>query len=82
LALGERGPYIEPDEREHLEASLPAQPIYECFHQSGFGCAGDSKIREFLRYILSRDGQEGVVREGSYLPLTVDVIREELRKLE
>ncbi len=32
--------------------------------------------------ILSRDGQEGVVREGSYLPLTVDIIREELRKLE
>lgn len=39
-------------------------------------------MKEFLRYILSGDGMEAVVREGSYLPLTEELIREQLRKLE
>lgn len=42
----------------------------------------DPKLREFLRYVLSREGQEIVAREGSYLPLTAAVVREQLRKLD
>lgn len=37
--------------------------------------------REFLRFILSRDGQQAVVREGNYLPLTPEVIGQQLRRL-
>src|SRR5581483_3968576 len=33
------------------------------------GKALDPKVREFMRYVLSRDGQEAVVKEGSFLPL-------------
>jgi phosphate transport system substrate-binding protein len=29
----------------------------------------DARRGEFLRYVLSREGQSGVVREGDYLPL-------------
>jgi phosphate transport system substrate-binding protein len=46
------------------------------------GTAVDPKLREFLRYILSREGQETVAREGSYLPLTTAVVREQLGKLD
>jgi phosphate transport system substrate-binding protein len=46
------------------------------------GTAVDAKLREFLRYILSREGQETVARNGSYLPLTGAVAREQLRKLD
>lgn len=42
----------------------------------------DPKVREFLRYILSRQGQRDVRREGGYLPLTKELVREQLRKLE
>ncbi len=42
----------------------------------------DPKVKEFLRYILSREGQEAVARDGGYLPLTTAVVREQLRKLE
>jgi phosphate transport system substrate-binding protein len=42
----------------------------------------DPKVREFLRYILSRDAQELVQRDGKYLPLTAAVIREERKKLD
>jgi phosphate transport system substrate-binding protein len=40
----------------------------------------DRLTREFLRFVLSREGQEVVVKDG-YLPLPASVIREELAKL-
>jgi phosphate transport system substrate-binding protein len=42
----------------------------------------DPKVKEFLRYVLSRQGQQDVVREGEHLPLTEEIVREQLRKLE
>jgi phosphate transport system substrate-binding protein len=42
----------------------------------------DPKVREFFRYILSRRGQEDILREGDYLPLTPELVAEQLRKLE
>lgn len=42
----------------------------------------DPKVKEFLRYILSRQGQRDVIREGDYLPLTAAVVGEQLRKLQ
>jgi phosphate transport system substrate-binding protein len=41
----------------------------------------DPLTREFLRYVLSKEGQEGVVKDG-YLPLTPTVVRQELAKLD
>ena len=40
------------------------------------------RIKEFLRYILSRQGQSDVAREGDYLPLTPKLVREQRKKLE
>lgn len=42
----------------------------------------DPKVKEFLRYILSRQGQRDVRREGDFLPLTKDMVREQLKKLD
>lgn len=42
----------------------------------------DPKLREFLRYVLSRQGQEAVERDGKYLPLTAAVVRAQLAKLK
>ena len=39
-------------------------------------------VREFMRYVLSQEGQEQVQRDGKYLPLTPDVVREQLAKLD
>jgi phosphate transport system substrate-binding protein len=41
----------------------------------------DPLVREFLRYVLSRDGQEIVIKDG-YMPLTRAVDGEEAGKLE
>jgi phosphate transport system substrate-binding protein len=47
---------------------VPGQPI-------------DPKLREFLRYILGREGQRALLTQSGYLPLGVDAIRGQLEKL-
>ena len=42
----------------------------------------DPKVREFLRYVLSREGQEVVVQEGAYFPLPASVAAEQLKKID
>ena len=42
----------------------------------------DPKVREFIRFVLSRDGQELVQKDGKYLPLTAAVIAEGRKKLD
>ena len=42
----------------------------------------DPKVKEFIRYILSQEGQAQVMRDGKYLPLTAKVVREQLKLLD
>lgn len=42
----------------------------------------DPKVKEFMRFILSKQGQEAVMADGKYLPLTADAVREQLKKLD
>lgn len=42
----------------------------------------DANVAEFLRFVLSRDGQEIIQRDGKWLPLTAEVARSQLQKLE
>jgi phosphate transport system substrate-binding protein len=42
----------------------------------------DPKVREFLRYVLSRHGQRDVAAEGVYLPLPAPIMNEQLQKIE
>lgn len=42
----------------------------------------EPRLREFLRFVLSREGQQAVARDGKYLPLTAAMVREELDKME
>lgn len=42
----------------------------------------DAKVKEFLRYVLSRQGQQDVAEDGGYLPLTAEMVREQLKKID
>lgn len=42
----------------------------------------EPKVEEFLRFVLSQQGQEQIQREGRYTPLTAAVVKEQLAKLE
>ncbi len=41
----------------------------------------DPLVREFLRYVLSKEGQEAVIKDG-YMPLPASVVAEERQKLQ
>jgi phosphate transport system substrate-binding protein len=45
------------------------------------GKALDPVVREFLKLVYSKEGQEVVVKDG-YLPLTAAIVKEELAKLQ
>ena len=47
---------------------IPGQPV-------------DPKVKEFLLYILSREGQSDIVRNGKYLPMQPEAARREREKL-
>ena len=42
----------------------------------------DQKVAEFLRFVVSRQGQELVEEDGKYLPLTAEVSRAQLKKID
>ena len=42
----------------------------------------DPRAREFMRFVLSREGQEIIARVGYYYPLNADYLREQLKKLD
>lgn len=90
LALAETpaGPYVFPTRESVAQRSYPlARPVYLYFAPDTPGGEPadpkvDPKLREFIRYILSRDGQKEVNDEGDYLPLTAAVAGEQRRKLD
>jgi phosphate transport system substrate-binding protein len=46
------------------------------------GRAMDPKVREFIRFVLSREGQEILQKAGIYSPIPASYIREQLKKLD
>jgi phosphate transport system substrate-binding protein len=42
----------------------------------------DPKLKQFLTYVLSREGQDAVARSDGYLPLTPELAHEQLQKIQ
>lgn len=42
----------------------------------------DPKAEEFMRFVLSREGQEIIARVGYYYPLSAEYVKEQLKKLD
>ena len=60
-------------------------PLYDEIYAYGDAATArdlDPKVREYLRFIVSREGQQAVMRDGKYLPLTATVARDQLKKLD
>jgi phosphate transport system substrate-binding protein len=82
VAPREGGDAVMPTTGTFQDRSYPLVRSIYIFLNRKPGAPLDPKLREFLRYILSREGQETVARNGSYLPLTAAVVREQLKKLD
>ena len=42
----------------------------------------DPKVREFLHFVLSREGQEIIQKNGPYTAIPASYVREQLKKLD
>ena len=82
LAVNDDGPYLEPNIEDIQNRTYLLHSSNYFFINREPGKPVDPKVKEFLRYILSRQGQEAVVRDGKLLPLPADTVREERAKLE
>ena len=88
LADTSAGPFVELSRKSVTDRSYPlSRPVYLVYtidnEKSEIADPRvDPKVREFLRYILSRQGQQDVVRDGAYLPLPFATVKEQLKKLD
>jgi len=83
LALSEHAgsPGIEPTLPNVIGHLYPLSRFVYIYINRPPGQPIDPNVKEYLRLILSRDGQEVVARQGLYLPLTAKIAAEELAKL-
>ena len=82
LAFSSQKPYVQPSEQTVQDRSYPLTRVIPMFLNRKPGEPADPKVKEFLRYILSEQGQQSVAEDRGYLPLTPAVAREQLQKLE
>jgi phosphate transport system substrate-binding protein len=82
LAATDGGPYYEATKENLIQRKYPLTRFITTFVNRAPGRPLDPKVKEFLRYILSREGQQEVVRDGNYLPLSEEAVLAQLRKLE
>ena len=82
LANRDGGPYIEPSKENVWRRAYPITRYTNVVLNREPRMPVDPKLKEFVRYLLSKDGMAAVVRDGSYLPLTRELVEEQLSKLK
>ncbi|MDD3180504.1 MAG: hypothetical protein PHQ04_09155 [Opitutaceae bacterium] len=82
IAREEGGPAVLPSLETLQDRTYPLADEVYFYLARAPGAPLDHKLKEYLRYVLSREGQDAVQRDGKYLPMTAKMVREQLRKLE
>jgi len=76
------GRCVSPTVQTVYDHSYPLSRYVYIFVNKAPGKPLAPKVKEFLRAVLSREGQQQVANDGVFLPLQPHVVREELAKLE
>ncbi|MDT5158014.1 MAG: phosphate transport system substrate-binding protein [Acidobacteriota bacterium] len=82
VAADDAGPYYDVTKENLVQRKYPLARAISIYLNRAPGKPVDPKVKEFLRYVLSREGQQDVVREGDFLPLSAEAIRAQLSKLD
>jgi phosphate transport system substrate-binding protein len=81
LAEKEAGPYSSGSYDDVVSGKYPLARFLYVYVNRAPGKPLDPLVREFLKLVLSREGQEVVVKDG-YLPLTAAIAGEERKKID
>jgi len=82
LSENDGGPYYMPTVENVYSHKYPLSRYVYIYLNRPPGKPLEPKIKEFLKCVLSREGQDVVAKEGVYEPLTAAVVQEELKKLD
>jgi phosphate transport system substrate-binding protein len=82
VAETKSGPYVPYTLETLHDRSYPLFDRIYAYVDRAPGKPMDPKVLEFLRFVLSQEGQDAVMRDGKYMPLTAEVANAQLRKLE
>src|SRR5258708_22323034 len=85
VGTADEGPFVQLTRTTVTDHSYPlARHAYVYFAPDGPGGVAkaiDPKLKEFLTYVLSREGQQQTAKEGENLPLTAETAKAQLSKL-
>jgi phosphate transport system substrate-binding protein len=81
LAEKDGGPYSSGSYEDVVDGKYPLSRFLYIYTNRPPGKPLDPLVREFLKMVESKEGQEVVVKDG-YLPLTPSIVRDETGKLE
>jgi phosphate transport system substrate-binding protein len=81
LAWTEAGPYVPATPATLIAQQYPLVRIIPAIVDLPPGGSLAPATREFLRFLLSREGQRALLRESGYLPLSVAARRAQLEKI-
>jgi phosphate transport system substrate-binding protein len=81
LADKEGGEYFDGAYENVTSGKYPLSRFLYLYINKAPGKPLDPLVKEFCRLIFSKEGQEVVVKDG-YLPLSADLVKQELAKLE
>jgi phosphate transport system substrate-binding protein len=82
LAAKDGDPFVAPTIESVYTHRYPLSRYVYIFINRPPGKSLEPKTKEFLKLVLSKQGQDVVAAEGVFMPLTPAVVREELAKLE
>jgi phosphate transport system substrate-binding protein len=82
LSSGDRGPYYEPTRGNIVAGRYSLTRYLYAYLNRAPGRPATPTVREFLRYILSRDGQLEIARGGEFLPLNRQAVKNQLRAIQ
>jgi phosphate transport system substrate-binding protein len=81
IAAKPGGPFVDDSAENVLSGKYPLSRFLYVYVNKAPNKPFDPLVREFLRYVLSQQGQQTVVKDG-FIPLTQKIVQEELAKLQ
>jgi phosphate transport system substrate-binding protein len=82
IAEDDAGPFSSGSLADVLSGKYPLTRFMYVYLKQPPGKPMDPVIKEFLTYVLSKQGQEAQARQGELLPLPAEVVRQERVQLE
>ncbi len=82
LSAGDGAPYVTPTHASVADRSYPLTRTVSIMLNRAPGQPIEPKLKEYLAYILSEQGQAAVAADGKYFPLAPQTAREEWSKLK